>query len=303
MVVSTGIWYRLTNNPQLDCPNLHLLWRVPGPRQRLGSGLMHKNGLFKSQGVPSEQRSSALILSLTVIWVAIGQLELLLQIHWCLEEGKPCWMTFLMCYSLQLHHHHLCHAGWYTSKFFWSVESSFFALNGFDHQLWCWPLLFHNFRLFNIKATVAYHPIIQKEMDDLLAKGSIEASTGGAVFYSNVFVAPKHTSSLWLILNLKLFNHYMHIPTFKVWQLTQHCNYAFSIDLKDAYVHNPIVKHHLCFLHFVWQHKPYQSKVLPIGLAMVPRVFTSLTIPIMFLCRCKGFHVKIYLDDILVWLG
>ena len=68
------------------------------------------------------------------------------------------------------------------------------------------------------------------------------------------------------------------MPTPKhVWQLIQHGDYAFSIDLQDAYLHVPIVKHHLCFLHFVWHNVPYQWKVLPFGLATAPRVFTSLT--------------------------
>ena len=36
------------------------------------------------------------------------------------------------------------------------------------------------------------------------------------------------------------------------------------------------------------------------GLATAPRVFTSLMKPILFLCHCKGLHIVIYLDDILV---
>ena len=28
-----------------------------------------------------------------------------------------------------------------------------------------------------------------------------------------------------------------------------------------------------------------------------PRVFTSLSKPTMFLCRCRGFYVKVYVDD------
>ena len=68
----------------------------------------------------------------------------------------------------------------------------------------------------------------------------IEPSSGGACFYSSVFVVPKHTGVLWPILNLKWFNHSLHIPSFKmptighVWQLFQHGDYAFSIDLQDA---------------------------------------------------------------------
>ena len=48
------------------------------------------------------------------------------------------------------------------------------------------------------------------------------------------------------------------------------------------------------------RHKPYQWKVLPLRLATAPGIFTSLTKPILFLFKYKGFHVKIYLDDILV---
>ena len=84
----------------------------------------------------------------------------------------------------------------------------------------------------------------------LLAKGVIEPSSGGAGFYSSMFVVPKHTGGLWPILNLKHLNHYMHVPSFKIptirhiWQLIQCGDYAFSIDLLDAYLHIPIVKHH-----------------------------------------------------------
>ena len=127
-------------------------------------------------------------------------------------------------------------------------------------------------------------------------------------------VVPKHTGGLHTILNLKCFNHYMHIPSIKmptlknVQQLIQQGDFAFSIDLQDAYLHIPIVKHHYYFLHFVWHNVPYQWKVLPFGLATAPRVFKSLMKPILFLCHCKGLQIVIYLDDILVlvcskWAG
>ena len=45
---------------------------------------------------------------------------------------------------------------------------------------------------------------------------------------------------------------------------------------------------------------PYQWKVLPFELGTAPRVFTSLTKPILFLCHLKGLHIVIYLDEILV---
>ena len=74
-----------------------------------------------------------------------------------------------------------------------SITSNRFVLNivkGHHLQLRCYPLLFHDFRWFNIKRALAHHPIIQKEGDVLLSKGAIEPSSGGASFYFNIFVVP-----------------------------------------------------------------------------------------------------------------
>ena len=111
-----------------------------------------------------------------------------------------------------------------------------------------------------------------------------------------------------------MFYCYMCIPSFKmptpkhVRQLIQYGDYAFSIDLQDAYLHLPIVKLHHHFLHFVWHNVPYQWKVLPFGPATALRVFMALTKPILFVCCCKGLHIIIYFDGILVlvhstWVG
>ena len=139
-------------------------------------------------------------------------------------------------------------------KFFdqWkSITCNSFVLNmvqGHHLQLWSCHPLFHNFWQFNVKMATTHHPIIQKKVDELLAKGVIEPSYSGAGFYSSMFVVPKCTGGLWPILNLKQFNHYMHVPSFKmptirhVWQLIQHDDYAFYIDLWDAHLHIPIVK-------------------------------------------------------------
>ena len=42
----------------------------------------------------------------------------------------------------------------------------------------------------------AHHPIIQKEVEELLAKGAIEPSPSGSGFYCNVFVVPKCAGGL-----------------------------------------------------------------------------------------------------------
>ena len=60
-------------------------------------------------------------------------------------------------------------------------------VKGHHLQLRCHPLLFHNFRWFNINASRVHHPIIQKEVHSLLAKGANEPSSGSAGFIIFVF--------------------------------------------------------------------------------------------------------------------
>ena len=64
------------------------------------------------------------------------------------------------------------------------------------HNIRSCPPLFLDFQHFNVKVAAAHHPVIQKEVDELPAKGAIEPSSGGAGFYSSVFVVPKHTGGL-----------------------------------------------------------------------------------------------------------
>ena len=81
-------------------------------------------------------------------------------------------------------------------KFFdqWrNIKSNRFVLNmvwGHHLQLRSCPPLFRDFWHFNVKVAAAHHPLIQKKVDELLAKGAIEPSSGGAGFYSNMFVVP-----------------------------------------------------------------------------------------------------------------
>ena len=80
-----------------------------------------------------------------------------------------------------------------------SITSNRFVLNMVQvhHlQLRSHPPLFHDFQHFNVRVAAAHHPIIQKEVDELLAKGAIEPSSTGAGFYSSMFVVPKCTGGL-----------------------------------------------------------------------------------------------------------
>ena len=64
-----------------------------------------------------------------------------------------------------------------------NITFNMFVLNiirGLHYR--CCPLLFCNFKQCIIKDATADQPIIQKKVDELLAKGAIETSTGGASF-------------------------------------------------------------------------------------------------------------------------
>ena len=49
---------------------------------------------------------------------------------------------------------------------------------------------------------MSHHPVIKKEVYELLVEGSFEPLTSGASFHMNVFVVPKCTGGLQPILNL-----------------------------------------------------------------------------------------------------
>ena len=74
----------------------------------------------------------------------------------------------------------------------------------------------------------------------------------------------------------------------------------YSIGLKAACLHTPVVKCHHLYLHSGWQINLMSGRFCHLGLLHPPRVFTFLTKPIVFFCHCKGFCIVIYLNDILV---
>ena len=185
---STGPWHRLTTTPPSDCPSSQSVWRVPEPSKRLGSSLLFRNGMCQSLVVSPFQRSITLILSMMVIRVTGSKWEVHLQVPLTLGKGSHggchswCFTVFVIL---------ICCAGWYPFLNSWISRNNntfnsfvFNMVKGHNLQLRYDPPLFHNFRQFNIKASPAHHFIIQKEMDELLAKGAIEQSTGGAGFSS-----------------------------------------------------------------------------------------------------------------------
>ena len=102
----TSPWHRPTTTPPLDCPSPHL---YEGARTKPKSGFW-----FNAQKVPCKsvvvspwQWSLTFIPSLMVIRVAGSQLGVHLPVPLTLGRREPWSTSFMMCYSLQFHHHHL----------------------------------------------------------------------------------------------------------------------------------------------------------------------------------------------------
>ena len=149
--------------------------------------------------------------------VAGSHLVVHLQVPLTLGRRGPWGMAFLVCYCLQFHQIILIScADWQTYKsldqwrnitsnrllLIW-IEVTVFSLDA----IVCYSMVLNKW--FSSSASAAHDPIMQKEVDELLAKGVWEPLTGGARFYSYGSVVPQCTSALWPIPYIKLFYQYM----------------------------------------------------------------------------------------------
>lgn len=109
------------------------------------------------------------------------------------------------------------------------------------------------------------------EVDQLFGKSAIEnvpVKERLEDFYSTFFLVPKKTGDLRPVIILKPLNNFLQKKHFKmdslnsVLNLVQIGDWAFSLDLKDAYFHVPIHKTHKQFLRFCVNNQCYQFRVL-----------------------------------------
>ena len=164
---------------------------VQEPSHRLGSGLMFRKCLCQSLVVPPRQRILIFILSLMVVRVAESQLEVHPPVPLTLgKRGTMGVVIFDVSQSLMSSpsSSSSVQAGIFLK--FMDQWKSLLPIGLCLIWLRCCPLLFHSFRQFNIEATPAHYPIIQKDVNELLAKGAIEACTGGTGLCSNTFLVP-----------------------------------------------------------------------------------------------------------------
>ena len=147
---------------------------------------------------------------------------------------------------------------------------------------------------------------IRSEIDSLLFKGAIvQVDDFPLLCLSPIFVIPKKTGDLRVILNLKKINLFIPVQHFRMETLSlilpqlSSQDWAVSLDLKDAYLHVLVHPQSRKFLGFAFQGVTYQYKVLPFGLKDSPWVFSRVVATLIAHLRRLGLRIFYYLDD---WL-
>ena len=147
---------------------------------------------------------------------------------------------------------------------------------------------------------------IQEEIRDLICKNAIvQINDFPNLCLSPIFVIPKKSGDLRVILNLKEFNLFISSQHFRMETLNvilsqlSANDWAVSIDLKDAYLHILVHPQSRRFLGFQFMDMTYQYKVLPFGLTDSPGVFTRVVATLVGHLRHLGIRIFYYLDD---WL-
>ena len=147
---------------------------------------------------------------------------------------------------------------------------------------------------------------LSKEIDLLLKKGAIEqVSDHPMLCLSPVFIIPKRSGKLRMILNMKEINTFIPDERFRMETLATILpainpeDVAISIDLKDAYFHIPVHPDSRNLLGFSLQGATYRYRALPFGLKPAPRVFTRVVSALATYLRRRGLRLFTYLDD---WL-
>ena len=147
---------------------------------------------------------------------------------------------------------------------------------------------------------------LEEEVANLLLKGAVEEIIPECPgFYSRIFLVPKKNGKLWLIIDLSALNHFVDCQSFKmetqrkVRNAIRPNDWAFSLDLTDAYLHVPIHPSSRKYLRFTLRGRVYQFKALAFGLSTSPLVFTRLMSVIATFLRARAITLHPYLDD---WL-
>ena len=119
---------------------------------------------------------------------------------------------------------------------------------------------------------------LEEEVASLLSKGAVEEIILECPrHYPRIFLVPKKNGKPRLIIDLSVLNHFVYTQTFKmetqrkVKDAIQLNDWAFSLELTDAYLHIPIHYRSRKFLRFTLRGRVNQFKALPFGLSTSPK--------------------------------
>ena len=148
---------------------------------------------------------------------------------------------------------------------------------------------------------------MREQITLMLQKNAItEVPPDSPGFCPNVFLVRKASGGWRPVIDLKDLNAHIHAPHFRMFTTgsvlssVEKGDYAFKIDLQDAYFHVPIHPSSRKYLRFAFENRVYQFQVLPFGLNTAPQVFTRLGHTVTAYLHRQGVSVIPYLDDWLV---
>ena len=168
------------------------------------------------------------------------------------------------------------------------------------------------------KLTLEPHPSVlikEKTIKDLqefipkwLESGIIrEITVPTPLHFSRMFIRLKKNGKKRPIIDLKLLNLHLNIPSFKmetvgvVAKTITEGLWACSIDIQDAYFHVPLAWVFHKFMAFKVGNKTYVFQFLPFGLSPAPWAFTRIIKPIKSKLHSLMILIFSYLDDFILF--
>ena len=142
------------------------------------------------------------------------------------------------------------------------------------------------------------HVAMCREIQELILKKAIvQIDDFLLLCLSPIFVIPKKTGDLRVILNLKKIYMFISVQHFRMKTLNvillnlRPHDCAVSIDLKDTYLHVPVHPQSRRLLVFKFRDKTYVYKVLPFGLKDSPWVFLRVVATVIAHLRLQGIRI------------
>ena len=148
---------------------------------------------------------------------------------------------------------------------------------------------------------------MREQISLMLQKNAIiEVPPDSPGFYSNVFLVRKSSGGWRPVIDLKNLNTHIHAPHFHMFTTSsvlssvEKGDYAFKIDLQDAYFHVLIHPNSRKYLRFAFENRVYQFQVLPFGLNTATSSVYSFGAHGDSIPAPSGISVIPYLDDWLI---